>query len=139
MSVPVYVFNANELSVSLVVNDGNSFYISGTGPDQNWQPQQPNPNPFGFVDGPPAPNVFGTLAPNQVLILFGRGPISPPLIINIPQGTVVDSLQLYIFFTLAPTAGTWVMLNAGNPISWGNISSDADSQSSGENEAPSSY
>ena len=125
MSVSVNVFNPNERPLLLAVNGGNIFEVDNTGPDQNWQPQQPNPNPLGFVNGSPAPNVFGTLAPNQVLIIFGRGPVAPPLIINLPQGTEIDSLQLYIFLTLAPTAGTWVMLNAGAPITWGNISSDA--------------
>jgi hypothetical protein len=125
MSVSVNVFNPNERPLLLTVNGGNIFEVTNTGPDQNWQPQQPNPNPLGFVDGPPAPNVFGTTAPNQVVIIWGRGPIGPPLIINIPQGTVIDSLQLYIFSMVAPTAGTWVILNAGIPISWGNISSDA--------------
>ena len=135
MSVPVTLFNPNELPLFFSVNGGNVFATSGTGPAQNWQPQQPDPNPLGFVDGSPAPNVFGTLAPNQVLIIFARGPVAPPVIISLPQGTQIDSLQLYIFLTLAPTAGTWVMLNAGAPITWGNISSDAAGQSSGENEA----
>jgi hypothetical protein len=47
MSVPVTVFNPNELPLLLSVNGGNIFEVFGTGPDQNWQPQQPNPNPFG--------------------------------------------------------------------------------------------
>ncbi|HEY6231128.1 MAG TPA: hypothetical protein VIW64_07685 [Pyrinomonadaceae bacterium] len=135
MSVSVTLFNPNELPLFFSVNNGSVFATSGTGPAQNWLPQQPDPNPLGFVDGSPAPNVLGTLGPNQVLIIFGRGPIASPVIINIPQGTQIDSLQLYIFLTLAPTAGTWVMLNAGTPLTWGNISSDEAERSSGENEA----
>ena len=125
MSVPVTIFNANELSVLITVNNGGLLELPGTGSDQNWQPQQPNPTPLTVTDGPPAPNVFGTSAPNQVLVIFGRGPIFPPLPISIPQNQSISSLQLYIFFELGTEAASWVLLNAGNPIASGNVSEGA--------------
>jgi hypothetical protein len=128
MSVPVTIFNANESDIALIVNGGGAFYISGTGPAANWQPQQPTPNPLSFSSGDPAPNVFGTLGPNQVLLIWGRGPIAPPLPIQIPQNQTIESLQLYIFFDLPPATVSWIMLNAGQPIASGTVSADASAE-----------
>ncbi|OLE54215.1 MAG: hypothetical protein AUG51_09270 [Acidobacteria bacterium 13_1_20CM_3_53_8] len=125
MAVPVTIFNANQASVQVQVNGGTQFTIAGTGPSQNWQPQQPNPNPLSFNNGYPAANVFGTLAPNQVVLYSGGSPISQPLSISIPQTQVVNSLQLYFFFGTTTTV-SWVMLNSGQPIAWGtNLSTTA--------------
>jgi hypothetical protein len=124
MSVPVTVFNATAFPIQLMVNGGSPFSVSGTGPNFNWQPQQPIPNPLSFTTGNPAPNVFGASGTNQVVILFARGPIGAPLQINIPQTQPINSLQLYLFFDIS-TMMSWVMLNGGRPISWGTILTDA--------------
>lgn len=118
MAVPVTIFNANQQSVQVQVNGGAQFTIAGTGSSQNWQPQQPNPNPLSFANGYPAPNVFGVLAPNQVILFAGGSPISQPLSISIPQSQPINSLQLYLFFG-SYTSLSWVLLNSGMPIAQG--------------------
>jgi hypothetical protein len=128
MPVPVTIFNANEDAIFVDVNNGGAIYLPGSGANFNWVPQQPNPNPFSFTTGNPGPNVFGMLAPNQVLLIYGRGPIWPALQINIPQTDTITSLQLYIFFQV-PTMASWILLNAGAPIAWGTVSSDGDADS----------
>ena len=118
MAVPVTIFNANQASVGVQVNGAAQFTVAGTGSSQNWNPQQPNPNPLSYVNGYPAPNVFGVLAPNQVILFSGGAPISQPLSISIPQSQPVNSLQLYFFFGTT-TSVSWVLLNSGVPIAQG--------------------
>ena len=119
MSIPVTVFNPTQEQLMIIVNGGDLVDIPATGPGQNWQPQQPNPNPLSFNTGDPAPNVFGTSAPNQVQIVWGRGPFGPPILIAIPNQSF-NSLQLYIFFW--PFVVTvWLLQNDGAPIAWNTI------------------
>jgi hypothetical protein len=117
-SAPVTVFNANTQPVSISVNTGAPIAINGTGPNQNWVPQQPSPNPLTYSNGYPAANVFGSLAPNQVTVIVNGVPISQPLQIPIPQTGPVFSLQLYIFFNTTSTV-SWTMLSGGQPIASG--------------------
>jgi hypothetical protein len=117
-SVPVAVFNANTNPVQISVNTGAPISISGTGPNQNWVPQQPSPNPLTYSNGYPAANVFGSLAPNQVTVIVNGVPISQPLQISIPQTGPLFSLQLYIFFGTTSTV-SWIMLSGGQPIASG--------------------
>jgi hypothetical protein len=117
-SVPVTVFNANTNQVSISVNTGAPIAINGTGPNANWVPQQPSPNPLSYSNGYPAANVFGSLAPNQVSVIVDGVPISQPLQISIPQSGPVFSLQLYIFFNTTSTV-SWTMLSGGQPVASG--------------------
>ena len=117
-SVPVTVFNANTNPVAISVNTGAPVTINGTGPNQNWVPQQPSPNPLSYSNGYPAANVFGSLAPNQVTVIVNGVPISQPLQISIPQSGPVFSLQLYIFFSTTSTV-SWTMLSGGQPVASG--------------------
>jgi hypothetical protein len=120
MAIPITVFNPGQFDLRLTVNGGNLVDIPGTGPGQNWLPQQPNPNPFSFNNGAPAQNVFGTSATNQVQLFVARGPIGPPLLISIPQNSTVDSLQLYIFFWPGIVI-SWMLMSDGQPTTWNTI------------------
>ena len=46
MSIPVTVFNPTQSELMIIVNGGDLIEIPGTGPGQNWQPHQPDPNAF---------------------------------------------------------------------------------------------
>jgi hypothetical protein len=122
-NVAVALFNTNSSSLQIVVNNGSPVSIAGTGPSQNWVPQQPNPNPISANNGYPAPNVFGVMAPNQVQVIVNGTPVSAPLQISIPQSAPVFSLQLYIFFSYSSVS--WTLLNGGQLIGSGTAISDA--------------
>lgn len=130
-SVPVTIFNASQMAVQVSVNGGGQFTISGTGPGQNWQPQQPNPNPLSFSNGYPAPNTFGSMGANQVMIFIGGTPAS--LNIGIPGGVPINSLQFYFFSSYSGVS--WFMLNNGQVISSGSSSPYSSSEMTNEEES----
>jgi hypothetical protein len=115
--VAVTVFNPSTSPLQISVNDGAPFSIAGTSPNQDWVPQQPNPNPLSYTDGDPAPDVFGP-GGNQVQVLADGVPISWQLRINIPKSAQVISLQLYIFFSDRASV-SWTLLNNGQYIASG--------------------
>ncbi len=123
-SAPVAVFNTNTNVIQVSVNTGAPFTINGTGPGQNWNPQQPSSNPLSYSNGYPAPNVLGSMGVNQVMVMVNGAPISQPLSISIPQSGPVFSLQLYIFFSAYSTV-SWTLLSSGQPISSGTALSNA--------------
>ena len=116
-NVSVNIFNPGSTQINIAVNNGNVFAIAGASPSQGWQPQQPSSNPVSFNYGNPAPNTFGGHGPNQVMVRddFGNQHV---LQIHIPQSGPVISLQLYIF--LSHSGVSWVMLNNGQTIGYGN-------------------
>jgi hypothetical protein len=108
-SVSASVFNASTLEIEIVVNGGDRISIAGTGPDQNWVPQQPNPNPLSFAGygGGGSPNEFG-YGPNQVEVTVSGISINVPVSVGI--GNII-SLQFYIF--LAERSVSWALLDNG--------------------------
>jgi hypothetical protein len=117
-NAPVAVFNTNANGIQVSVNTGAPLTINGTGPSQNWNPQQPSSNPLSYSNGYPAPNVLGSMGVNQVMVMVNGAPISQPLQISIPQYAPVFSLQLYIFFSAYSTV-SWTLLSSGQPFSSG--------------------
>ncbi|HEX8161494.1 MAG TPA: hypothetical protein VF538_06455 [Pyrinomonadaceae bacterium] len=115
--MPVNVFNAGSVTIQVGVNSGSPISVPGTGPTQNWAPQQPNSSPLSFSDGYPAPNVFGSMGMNQVLVMANGSPLGSPLPISIPQSSPVFSLQLYIF--VSGSSVWWTLLNSGQVIGSG--------------------
>ena len=113
-SVPVSVFNASSMPLQVVVNNGNPVSINGTGPAQNWTPQQPSSSPWSCEMGYPSPNSFG-FGPNMVQMMAGG--VSTNFQVNIPQSIPILSIQLYIFFSNA--AWSWSLLNNGQLIGSG--------------------
>jgi hypothetical protein len=115
-NVSVNVFNAGATTIQVSVNGGSPISIAGTGPSQNWAPQQPS-NPPSYTNGYPASNVFGSMGMNQVLVMANGSPLGQPLSISIPQRGPVFSLQLYIFFS--GSSASWTLLSNGQVIAAG--------------------
>ena len=122
-NAPVAIFNANSNPIQVSVNTGAPITINGTGPNQNWNPQQPSSNPLSYSNGYPQANVLGSFAPNQVVVIVNGVPVSQPLQISIPQSAPVFSLQLYIFFAYSTVS--WTLLSSGQAIASGAAVSNA--------------
>ena len=134
MSIPVSVFNSNQFPFFISVNGGNVVPWPNTGPGQNWQPQQPDPNPFSFSNGDPAPNVFGTSAVNKVDVYFARGPANPTILMTLPQNQSAAALQLYIFLQTGVVT-SFMMLADGVPTAWNTITFEPTPSSDDEGKA----
>lgn len=112
-NVPISVFNASSMSLQVIVNNGNPTSINGTGPAQNWTPQQPS-NSWSFNNGYPSPNQFG-FGGNFIQVMAGS--MSANFQVSIPQSVQITSLQLYIF--LSNDTASWILLNNGQVIGSG--------------------
>ena len=108
--VPVSVFNANTLPISVMVNNGQSFQIAGvTAPA--YAPQRPSSGGPGFTFGAPQQNTFG-VGVNQVQITPQNSIVSNSFSMNLPATINYQSLQLYVFFADV-NAVSWVLLQNG--------------------------
>jgi hypothetical protein len=122
MAVSVNMFNANNLQVTVNVNNGVSgFTIAGAvGP--NWSPQTPATNPT-FAQAPPAAGVFG-IGTNSVALTPSGSPSPFIAPITLPGTVNWQSIQIYIWFLSADSCA-WTVLNAGQVVSQGGTVSDA--------------
>jgi hypothetical protein len=120
MAAPITLFNANNLSIDVIVNNGIPFKIAAAaGP--NWTPQTPTTNPT-LNYGPP---VVGGLSIGLNLIqITPQGSTSPFILpINLPGTVNWSSVQIYIFFQTYSNC-SWIVLNAGQQISQGTAVSE---------------
>ena len=116
--VPVNLFNANTLAVTVAINAAPSpVWIGGTNAGLGWRPQvlvnAVTMNPIG----PAAPNVLST-GPNA-LAITPQGSTQPNQTqVNLPGAIQWISVQLYVFFEGADAAN-WIILNEGQYVTGG--------------------
>ncbi len=114
MPVPVNVFNPNQFTIQVSINNGGQVSISGTSAAQNWQPQLPGQNPWSFSDNMPGPNTLSGYGGNVIMVSRAGG--EPQMLrVDIPRIQIV-SLQLYLFLG---NGSSWTLLNNGQAFTSG--------------------
>jgi hypothetical protein len=113
----ITLFNANPLSVQMMVNNGAPFSIAGAA-EPNWTPQSPTSGGPTWSNTTPGPNV---IAPgDNYLTITPAGSIEPlTTLLSLPGEFQWISLQVYIFFNSYSDV-SWVALNNGQYVT-GNI------------------
>ncbi len=114
MSVPVQVFNASSLAISVTVNQGTPFAVAATGASSNWAPSVPTSGGPTWTPGYPSPNVLGQNAPNTISASVNGTVIGSPLTFTLPSSQFT-SVQLYIFFATMSSV-TWMVLVDGSIV-----------------------
>ena len=113
VTVPVTMFNANTVQVTVTVNNGSPFIIGPTSAAIRFRPQVPAVEPQ-FVQGPATPGTFG-VGSNCISITPSGWPAPQFFQFSIPVTIQMQSLQVYIFWdSNTPTGSCWAFfLNNG--------------------------
>jgi hypothetical protein len=109
---PVTVFNPGPDPLTVTVNFGQPFSVSGTGSSTGWSPGTPNAEPS--FSQQPGQGVFGP-GSNTVQVQSANGQAGT-LDVVVPS-TAVDSLQLYLFG--GPGGWHWTLCDDGVAVASG--------------------
>ena len=115
-NIPVSIFNTSSLPLQVSVNRGQPVAVSGTGPGQNWVPQQSAPATF-LVDYNPPYRKFCTRTIQVDKVNIDGAPTTLLLLIPMPNAQII-SLQLYIF-SEGGSRASWVLLDDGIMVGQG--------------------
>jgi hypothetical protein len=109
--IPVTLFNANPLGVTVVINGGASNWIGGTNRALRWRPQ--TFTGLTMNPGDPAPGVLGI--GQNTLSITPQGALQPASApVSLPDA-FWSSVQLYVFYDTTSTA-SWLILNGGEYV-----------------------
>jgi hypothetical protein len=118
--IPVSIFNASPLAVTVVVNSAtNSVWIGPSSLSLGWQPQYDAKDVSLNPGGTAGPNVLATGA--NSLAMTPDGSVIPTTVtLNLPRDIQWQSLQLYIFFNTYQDF-SWIVLNNGAYVTGGKL------------------
>jgi hypothetical protein len=113
--IPVTLFNANPLSVTIGINSpAKPLWLGGTNASLEWEPQvlantvQLNPS------GSAAPNVLAI--GNNSAVITPYGALTPfQITLNVSGAQQWMSVQIYLFFDTTKSV-SWILLNAGQLV-----------------------
>jgi hypothetical protein len=99
----------------ITINNGTKVAVPGTGPTNNWVPQQGTNTPWKFTPGNPEADLIG-VGDNQFQLSVPGVITGQQFIITVPKGIPILALQFYIYFSTLQTV-SWVFCSYGQIIS----------------------
>ena len=116
--IPVILFNANTLGVTIGVNGASStVWIGPATPQLGWQPQSNGTAVQMTLSGSAAPNVLA-VGTNSLAITPAKSPQPRTVTVNLPGSIQWIAVQLYVFFD-STTSTSWAILNQGQFVTGG--------------------